>query len=86
MAEQPDDLVLRMLREMRAEMSSIRQAIEGYAQRFDGLERRLDDLTKLMRYTLGQTNETQFRQSQQESRIDELFGQLEKLLAPQAPV
>jgi septal ring factor EnvC (AmiA/AmiB activator) len=85
MAEQPDDLVLRFLREMRADISSIRQTVEGHAQRFDRLEKRLDDLAKIVKYTLGQANETQFRQAEQESRIDQLFEQLEKLLKPKEP-
>ena len=49
MAEQPDDLVLRLLREMRTDISSIRQTVEGHAQRFDRLEKRLDDLAKTVK-------------------------------------
>jgi hypothetical protein len=86
MAKQLEDLVLRLLREMRADVSSIRETVEAHSQRFDRIEKRLDDLSKIVKYTLGQANETQFRQSEQERRIDELFDQLEKLLNPKAPV
>lgn len=85
MAKQPEDLVLRLLREMRGDVSSIRGTVESHSHRFDRLEKRLDDLAKVVKYTLGQASETQFRQSQQESRIDELFEQLEKLLNPKEP-
>jgi archaellum component FlaC len=85
MAKQPEDLVLRLLPDMRADISSIRKTVEGHSQRFDRIEKRLDDLAKVVKYTLGQASETQFRQSQQESRIDELFEQLEKLLNPKEP-
>ena len=85
MAKQPEDLVLRLLRDMRADTSSIRQTLEGHSQRFDRIEKRLDDLAKVVKYTPGQASETQFRQSQQESRVDELFEQLEKLLNPKEP-
>jgi hypothetical protein len=38
-----------------------------------------------VRYTLGQSSETELRRAQQESRIDELFDKLEELLSDKAP-
>jgi septal ring factor EnvC (AmiA/AmiB activator) len=81
MAEQPEDLVFRLLREIRADIASIRETLEGHSQRFDRLEKRLDDVAKVVKYTPGHASETQFRQAEQESRIDELFEKVEKLLS-----
>ena len=81
MAKEPDDLVLRLLREMRVDIAATREAVESHSLRFDKLERRLDDVAKVVTYTLGHASETQLRQAEQESRIDDLFEKLEKLLA-----
>jgi aminoglycoside phosphotransferase len=85
MAGEPDNMVLIMLREIRAKQEDHSQVLADQTRRFDHLERRLDDLSKVVRYSLGQSAETQFRQSQQEQRIDELFAKLEDLLKPKEP-
>jgi len=85
MAAEPDDLVLRLLREMRTEVASIRETLDRHTQRFDRIEKRLEDLAKVTKYTLGQASETEFRQPEQESRLDQMFEQLERLLKPGDP-
>ena len=82
MADEPDNMILVMLREIRAKQDEHSQILGDHTQRFERLEKRFDDLAKVVRYSLGQTTETQFRQSEQESRIDELFNKLEELLKP----
>ena len=82
MPKEPDNIVLRHLREIRATLDEHSKQLQGLAR----IEKQLSDLTKLVTYSLGQSTETQFRQSQQEQRIDELFDQLEKLLSPKEPV
>ena len=47
MAKEPDDLVLRLLREMRVDIAATRETVEGHSLRFDRLEMRLDDVAKL---------------------------------------
>lgn len=86
MATEPDDLVPRMLRDIRSDIKSIRDTLETHSRRFDHLERRFDDLAKIVRYSLGQSAEPEFRQTQQEARIDDLFARLEKLLSGKEPV
>jgi hypothetical protein len=50
------------------------------------IEKQLDDDNKIVRYSSGQSSETQLRQAPQDSRIDELFHKLEKLLSDKMPV
>ncbi|MFL5071614.1 MAG: hypothetical protein ACJ8D9_18700 [Xanthobacteraceae bacterium] len=85
MIGEPDNVVLVMLGELRAKQDEHSHVLGEHTQRFERLERRLDDLAKVIRYSLGQSAETQFRQSQQEQRIDELFDKLEELLNPKGP-
>jgi ABC-type Fe3+-citrate transport system substrate-binding protein len=85
MASEPDNMVLVLLREIRVKQDEHSQILESHTQRFDRLEKRLDALSKTVTYSLGQSTETQFRQSQQESRIDDLFAKLEELLNPTEP-
>ncbi len=82
MPKEPDSIVLRHLREVRTTLDDHSKQLQALAR----IEKHLADLTKLVTYSLGQSTETQFRQSQQEQRIDELFDQLEKLLNPKEPV
>jgi hypothetical protein len=46
----------------------------------------LCDDNKIVRYSPGQSSGTQLRQAPQESKIDELFQKLEKLLSDKMPV
>jgi hypothetical protein len=85
MAKQPEDLVLRILRDIQATLTEHTRLLDDHTRRFERLEKQLENLQKAVTYSLGQSTHTQFRQSQQESRIDELFEQLEKLLNPKEP-
>ena len=44
------------------------------------------DNNKIVRYSPGQSSETQLRQAPQQSRIDELFHKLEKRFSDKMPV
>lgn len=54
--------------------------------RVQAVEKQIDSMHKVVIYSLGQSTETQFRQSQQESKLDDVFKQLEKFLANKEPV
>jgi len=90
MADEPDNLVLVMLREIRGDIRELSNRVGKLEASFDvrmgNVEKQLDDYKKIVRYSLGQSSETQLRQAQQESRIDELFDKLEKLLSDKTPV
>jgi tRNA/tmRNA/rRNA uracil-C5-methylase (TrmA/RlmC/RlmD family) len=85
MADEPDNLVLVMLRDIRAKQNEHSANFERIEKRLGDIEKQLDDYKKIARYALGQSSETQFRQVQQEARIDELFEKLEKLLTDKPP-
>jgi hypothetical protein len=90
MADEPENLVLVMLREMRGEIRELSDHVgkldAAFELRMGHVEKQLDDMTKIVRYSLGQTSETQLRQAEQESRIDDIFDKLEKLLSDKSPV
>ncbi|MBV8566793.1 MAG: hypothetical protein JO273_15170 [Methylobacteriaceae bacterium] len=86
MEPEPDNLVLVLLREMRAKQDSDSARLERVEEQLRHVEKQIDDLHKIVVYSLGQTTETQFRQSQQQSKMDEMFAQLEKLLSSKEPV
>jgi hypothetical protein len=86
MADEPENITLVILRDIRAKQDEHTGRFERLETQMRHVEKQLEDLTKVVRYGLGQTSETQFRQSEQESRIDELFDRLEKLLNPKEPV
>ncbi len=85
MAQEPENMTLVLVREIRAKQDEHTQTLSDHTRRFEHMEKRLDDLTKIVRYALGQSSETQFRQSEQEARIDDLFKKLEQLLNPKEP-
>jgi hypothetical protein len=62
MAREPDNIVLRRLREIRATLDEHSKQLEALPR----IEKQLADLAKLLRYSMGQNEETAFRQSQQE--------------------
>ena len=85
MADEPDNLVLVMLRDIRAKQDEHSIHFEQIESRPTDVGKQLGDYKKIVRYSLGQSSETQLRQAQQESRIDELFEKLEKLLSDKTP-
>ena len=86
MSEEPDNIVLPHLRDIRAKQDEHSGQFERLGARLDRVEKQLSDLQKVVTYSLGQSTETQFRQAQQERRIDEVFQTLEKLLSRPEPV
>jgi hypothetical protein len=59
MADEPDNLVLIMLREMRGEireLSGLAGKLEAaFELRMGHVEKQLEDMTKIVRYSLGQS-------------------------------
>jgi hypothetical protein len=85
MANKQNDMVLAMLDEIRAEQDKHTAAFERIEARLLDTRRQPDDYKKIVRYTLGQSIETQLRQTQQESRIDERFRHSEKIPSDRRP-
>jgi hypothetical protein len=61
MADEPDNLVLVMLRDIRAKQNEHSTNFERIETRLHDIEKQLDDYKKVVRYALGQSSETQFR-------------------------
>jgi len=85
MTDEPENLVLLMLREIRAKQDEHSSRLDHIDTRLASLDKQLDDYKKIVRYTLGTSSETELRQVQQESRINEIFEKLERLLSERAP-
>ncbi len=85
MPKEPENIVHVLLRDIRAKQDEHFTKLEAVETRVRHVESQLDDLRMAVTYALGQSTETQFRQSKQGARIDELFAQLEKLLTTEKP-
>ena len=86
MSDEPDNIVLRHLRDIRAKQDEHSGQFERLGARLDRVQKQLSGLQEVVTYPLGQSTGTQFRQAQQERRIDEVFQTLEKLLSRPEPV
>lgn len=86
MAQEPDNMVLVILREIRAKQDEHSDRLGRVEARLQQMDRRLEDMSKVVTYSLGESTRVALRQSEQDSRIDELFEKLEKLLADKEPV
>ena len=75
MVKEPDNVALRRLREIRATLDDHSVQLQALVR----IEKQLSDRTKLVSSSLGQSTETQFRQTQQDRRIDELLERVGKL-------
>jgi ABC-type Fe3+-citrate transport system substrate-binding protein len=74
-----------LLREIRAKQDEHSERLRAIEERLRQVEKKLDSQAKVVRYSLGQSSETQFKQAEQETRINELFDQLESLLVTKEP-
>ena len=92
MAQEPDNLVLVILREIRAKLDEHSRRFDSVDQRFDRIDLQLADIHKQLRdqsdvviHSLGQSTETRFRQTQKSARLDDLFDRVEKLFKEPQP-
>ncbi len=75
MADEPDNLVLVHLREMRAEMRNMRDEVrtklELHDKRFDALEKRLDDVHEAAILSVGLATLANHKLEQVRERVDD---------------
>ncbi len=76
MAREPNDLVLRLLREIRA-----KQDAQGAS--LDQVKSRMEDLYKISTHTLGVAANAHVRYQELETRVDRLTKRVERLEAKQ---
>jgi uncharacterized protein YoxC len=80
MAKEPENIVHVLLREIRAKLDDVYARVGSVETRVQHVEKLVEDLHMTATYSLGQSTETQFKQSKQAAQIDELFSKVEKLL------
>ena len=76
MAKEPDDMVLRLLREIRA-----KQDVQGAT--LDSVKKRIEDLYTMSTHTLGVAVSARERYETLEARIETLSGRVDRLEAKQ---
>jgi predicted membrane GTPase involved in stress response len=81
MAKEPDDLVLRLLREIRAKQDEHTRLLEEHSTRFTQLDARLDELNREMTYALGLGTRAVVKDKEQDTRLNDLFSKVEQLLS-----
>ena len=85
MAREPENMVLAILPEIREKQDDRSDRFERAETRLRHIEKQLEDLAKVVTFSLGQSTEAKFEQSQQDNRIDELFERWESLLSGKEP-
>jgi len=92
MAEEPENIVLVLLRDIRAKVEAVDAKVEAVDAKVEAvdarvqrLEKQVEDLNVGLTYSLGQSTQTQFRQARQGARIDDLFARLEKVMTSEKP-
>jgi hypothetical protein len=72
MASEPDNLVLQLLREIRATLDVHTTKLLEHDKRFDGVDKRLDTLTSQVTYAFGMAGMANTHVGLVENRVDEL--------------
>jgi septal ring factor EnvC (AmiA/AmiB activator) len=79
MPDQPEDLTLRLLRDIRAKLDEHDKRFDAHDKRFDTLEERMDDLRTSMTYGLGLAMHAQVRHDGVAKKIEDIEGRLTRL-------
>ncbi|BBE70741.1 hypothetical protein [Oharaeibacter diazotrophicus] len=79
MGEEPDNIVLKLLREMRAEQIEQGRKIDRLENRFDRMDKRFDELRHSVLYALGLGTSAGLRADEQEAKVDEIEARLNKI-------
>ncbi len=72
MPDEPENLVLVQLREVRSELQGVRGKLEEHDQRFDRIDRRFDDFHMLVSHALGLATANQLKTRELEADQDEV--------------
>ena len=84
MAREPDNLVLTLLREMRSEMSAMREDVGAVKTRLDGLDKKMDEHHYLMTHTFGIAGLANVQTGLVDARVNELANRQKVSEAKQA--
>jgi cell division protein FtsB len=72
MAKQPEELVVRILRDIQRTLADHTKQFEAVDRRFDAIEQRLDDMNDGLVAALGLTTRVEIRQNALAKRVAEL--------------
>jgi hypothetical protein len=79
MVDEPDNVVLRLLREIRTAQDKQGDVLESHSGSLSRLEKRVEDLYKISTHTLGIAVTAHERYEALEARVDQLSGRLDRL-------
>ena len=79
MAKQPDDLVLRILREIHATQAEHGRTLAEHGQRFEEVKRRLDEIHEGMITSLGLASHAHVRQGTIQNEIEDIKRRIKRL-------
>jgi polyhydroxyalkanoate synthesis regulator phasin len=83
MVDEPDNVVLRLPREIRAAQQAQEVTLEAHGGSLTRLERRVEDLYRISTHTLGVAVTAHERYESLEERIDKLSDRVNRLEAKQ---
>ncbi len=86
MADEPNHVVLVLLREIRATQAEHTERLERVERRLEGIDGRINDESRMITHALGlgtgavvRSREAAERSEQSNARLDELFARAEAL-------
>ena len=79
MAKEPDNLVLKMLREIRSTLDKHEERFDKMDKRFDKLDKKLDDMAGGLTYSLGFSMQANLRHEGVRQKLDALEQRVERL-------
>jgi hypothetical protein len=79
MAKQPDDLVVRILRDIQGTLADHTRVLDDHTERFERLERQATDINEGMVTALGLAGHAHVRQDGLQKEIDDLKRRVKRL-------
>jgi hypothetical protein len=79
MAKQPEDLVVRILRDIQATLAGHTKVLAGHTERFEHLEQRFDDVHDGMLTALGLASHAHVRDDGLKKDINDLKKRVKRL-------
>ena len=79
MSKQPEDLTTHILRQIQAMLADHTKRFDRVDEKFERIERRLDDLHDGMIAALGLAHHAQIRHDAVDKRLNQLKAQIERL-------
>lgn len=79
MPDEPQDLTLRLLREIRAKLDEHDKRFDRHDRRFDVLDKRLDEVRQGMTYALGIATHGNIRHDVVQGKLEDIEARLSRL-------